>query len=108
MLLEDYLDIISPLEIRLKGTDVRLEQVVERYRVGYHAIEIRQELPSLNLEQIYGAITYYLHNREKVDAYLRRQPQQAGEPGQPIWLKSSDLSQRMRALFREHEQALLG
>jgi len=27
--------------------------------------------PSLTLEQVYGAITYYLRNREELDTYLK-------------------------------------
>jgi len=34
--------------------------------------QITADLPSLGLEEVYGALTYYLHNRAQVDDYLRR------------------------------------
>ena len=107
MQLNDYVEIISPDVIRLKGSDVGLEEIVERYRIGYNAVEIRQDFPVLSPEQVYGAITYYLHNREAINAYLKRLPQQETGSARPIWLRSNDLSRRIRALFREHEQSIL-
>ena len=32
--------------------------------------ELQRRFPTLTLEQIYATITYYLHNKEKIDAYL--------------------------------------
>ncbi len=71
MLLEDYFDFFeNPYAIRLKGHRIGLEHIVERYNDGYSAEMIVHELPSLSLEQTYAAITYYLHNKEAVDAYM--------------------------------------
>ena len=39
---------------------------------GYNPEEIQAVYPELSLEKIYATITYYLHNRVKVDDYLRR------------------------------------
>ncbi len=32
--------------------------------------EIQRRFPTLTLEQVYATITYYLHNKERIDAYL--------------------------------------
>ena len=108
MQLEEYLEIISPDVIRLKGSSVALEQIVERYRIGYDAVEINQDFPELSLEQIYGAITYYLHNREEVHAYLKRLPPDRAESVQPAKTRfTNDIQQRIRAVLREHEPSIL-
>ena len=67
-----YVDVISPDEIRLKGTRVGIEQVVSAYLAGQIPEEIAVEFPTVTLEQVHGAIAYYLGDREKTDAYLRR------------------------------------
>ena len=72
MQLEDYLDFVNPDIIRLKGHRIGIEHVVERYRDGYSPEQIAQEFPGLSLEQVYATITYYLHNKVEVDAYLAR------------------------------------
>jgi uncharacterized protein (DUF433 family) len=52
------------------GTRVTLESVAYAFRDGESPEMIRQDFPALSLEQIYGAITYYLANKSAVDAYL--------------------------------------
>jgi uncharacterized protein (DUF433 family) len=56
--------------IRMAGTRVRLDTVVTAFQHGCSAEEILLKYPSLNLTDIYAAITYYLWHREEVDAYL--------------------------------------
>ncbi|MCP9496148.1 MAG: DUF433 domain-containing protein [Pyrinomonadaceae bacterium MAG19_C2-C3] len=49
---------------------VSLDSVVYAFRRGASAESINHSFPSLTLEQIYGAITFYLANQECIDAYL--------------------------------------
>jgi uncharacterized protein (DUF433 family) len=56
--------------LRVGGTRVRLETVINAFKSGSAAEEILLKYPSLNLTDIYAAITYYLWSREEVDAYL--------------------------------------
>lgn len=72
MLLEDYFDFVGPTEIRLKGHRIGIEHVLAYYQQGYTPEAIAQEFPGLDLEMVYATITYYLHNRAAVDAYLDR------------------------------------
>jgi hypothetical protein len=44
--------------------------VVYAFLEGQSAEAIAQAFPVLSLEQVYGAITYYLAHREDVDEYL--------------------------------------
>jgi uncharacterized protein (DUF433 family) len=55
------------------GTRVSLDSLVYAFREGYTAETLAQSFPVLTLEQVYGAIAYYLANREVIDTYLRQQ-----------------------------------
>jgi uncharacterized protein (DUF433 family) len=54
------------------GTRVSLDSVVYAFVDGQTAESIAQSFPLLSLEQVYGAIAFYLANRDRVDAYLAR------------------------------------
>ncbi len=57
---------------RVTGTRVSLDSIVYSFREGQSPESIVQSLPVLDLEQVYGAITYYLAHRSEVDAYLKQ------------------------------------
>jgi uncharacterized protein (DUF433 family) len=52
-------------------TRVSLDSVVYEFLEGQTPESIVQSFPALDLEQVYGAITFYLAHRAEVDAYLR-------------------------------------
>ena len=56
-----------------------LDSVVAGFEQGHSPETIRQQYPALTLEEVYGAIAYYLANVEKVTEYLRRQNAAWGE-----------------------------
>src|SRR5436189_4008469 len=53
------------------GSPVSLASIIYEYRDGAATETIRQNFPTLSLEQIYGAIAFYLGHREEAEAYLR-------------------------------------
>ena len=53
------------------GTRVSLASIVYQFREGAAAETIRQNFPTLTLEQVYGAIAFFLGNEEQVECYLR-------------------------------------
>lgn len=55
----------------LEGTRISLDSVVYAFLNGDSPENIAQNFPLLSLEQIYGAIAFYLANRELIDAYLK-------------------------------------
>src|SRR4028118_1521932 len=55
----------------LKGTRISLDSVVYAFLDGESPESIAQNFPLLSLEQIYGAITFYLAHRELIDVYLQ-------------------------------------
>jgi len=72
MELEGYFEFRGADAIRIKGTRVGIETVLRDYRGGASPEEIILRYPTLSLEQVHAAITYYLRNRVEMDAYLRR------------------------------------
>ena len=57
---------------RITGSRVSLDSVVYDFLSGLSPESIADYYDTLTLEQIYGAITYYLAHRTEVDARLRR------------------------------------
>jgi uncharacterized protein (DUF433 family) len=61
------------------GTGVSLDSVVQCFADGLSPETILGEFETLNLAQVYGAITYYLENQAEIDAYRVRQKQRFEE-----------------------------
>jgi uncharacterized protein (DUF433 family) len=55
---------------RISGTRVSLDSVVYAFLRGASPESIAQSFPALNLEEVYGAIAFYLAHQAEVDAYL--------------------------------------
>src|SRR5438874_8286333 len=53
------------------GSRVSLASIIYEYRDGAAPETIRQNFPTLTLEQIHGAIAFYLGHPGRVEAYLR-------------------------------------
>jgi uncharacterized protein (DUF433 family) len=71
MKLESYFDFLADDDIRIKGSRIGIESVLYEYIYREQTAEqIVGRFPTLKLEQIYATILYYLHNREKTEAYL--------------------------------------
>ncbi len=56
--------------LRIADTRVSLDSVVYSFREGLSPESIVEDFPALNLEQVCGAIAYYLRNQSEVDQYL--------------------------------------
>ena len=63
MELEGYLDLLGPEEIRIKGTRVGIETVVEDYLEGASPEEIASRYRSLTIDQVYATLLYYFRTR---------------------------------------------
>ena len=71
MEIEQYFNFLSEDDIRIAGTRVGIETVLYDYiYCSQTAEQIADTYPSINLEQVYATILYYLHNRQKVEAYM--------------------------------------
>ena len=54
----------------VSGTRVSLDSIVYGFLSGQSAESIAQAFPVLSLEQVYGAIAFYLAHRDELDRYL--------------------------------------
>lgn len=57
---------------RITGSRISLDSVVYDFLSGLSPESITDNYDTLMLEQVYGAITYYLAHRTEVDVHLRR------------------------------------
>ncbi len=63
--------------MRVSGTRVLLDLIVNAYQRGETPEHIVQMYPTLTLDQVYLAIGYYLRHREIVDEYIRSMDEEA-------------------------------
>jgi len=83
--------------IRVGGTRVTLDTVLAAFNNGSTPEEISWQYPSLELADIYAAITYYLRNRLEIDSYLQQRSEiriQVREEGKKR-LQSVDIRERL-------------
>lgn len=64
---------------RVTGSRVSLDSIIHAHREGPTPAEIVRAFPTLTLEQVYGAVAFYLHHRLVLDAYMESQQQQQWE-----------------------------
>jgi uncharacterized protein (DUF433 family) len=59
--------------MRIGNSRVVLDSMVAGFEQGHSPETLQQQYPRLSLEEVYGAITYYLAHTDEVRAYLKRQ-----------------------------------
>lgn len=90
----------------LSGRRVSLDSIAYAFLSGQSAESIAQSFPALGLEQVYGAITFYLAHREEVDRYLEAQRQdfeakrQAARDADPMFYQKLANARRQVPLAR--------
>ena len=55
---------------RVGNTRVSLDSLVYLFREGISAESMVESYPALTLEQVHGALAFYLANQSDIDAYL--------------------------------------
>ncbi len=61
------------------GTRISLDSIVHAFHRGESPETICQNFELLRLEEVYGAIAYYLANQAEIDAYLIHQDEKWAE-----------------------------
>ncbi len=56
----------------VKDSRVSIDSIIHSFLSGESAESIAQAYPVLSLEQVYGAIAFYLAHRAELDAYLQQ------------------------------------
>lgn len=55
------------------GKRISLDSIIYLFNNGSSPESINKSFPLLSLEEIYGAITFYLSNKTKIDLYLTKE-----------------------------------
>jgi uncharacterized protein (DUF433 family) len=105
MQLEDYFEFIEPNHIRIKGHRIGIESILSKYLAGQAVEEIARQYDTLRPVEIYATITYYLQNREAVEAYLQRLGQLVAEDIARSDAAPSPTVERLRQLRAERARA---
>ncbi|WP_019508203.1 DUF433 domain-containing protein [Pleurocapsa sp. PCC 7319] len=87
------------------GTRVSLDSIVYAFRKGLLPESIAQAYPLLDLEKVYGAITFYLANRSDIDAYLISEEQAFDAMLQPLQVDAPSLHQKLLSAKESVQQA---
>ena len=95
---ESYVQCDEQGVMRVSHTRVMLDSIVAGFEQGHSPETIQQQYPALSLEEVYGAITYYLAHREEVEAYLKRQDEQWESWRSTSQAGASPVIERLRAL----------
>jgi uncharacterized protein (DUF433 family) len=86
----------------IQDTRISLDSIVYAFRRGMAPESIQRAFPLLTLEEVYGAIAYYLANAEEIDAHL-------GQSERELAAQAKMLNDTARAsnrqLFRRLEKA---
>ena len=101
------LEVVSSKAIRIKGTRIGIEIVIEKYLDGETPREIQGHHPHLTLKQIYATITYYLFNKAKIDAYIKAGVERAEAAYEEQRKNPSPGIKRLMKLQAQREAALL-
>jgi uncharacterized protein (DUF433 family) len=84
----------------IRNTRVSLDSVVYRFLEGLSPETIQADcFPALTLDQVYGAISYYLAKRSEVDRYLQEADAEYAEFRQRIRAEYPEAHRRLDAIL---------
>lgn len=86
--------------IRVGGTHVTLDVLMEAYDQGATPEEMAQKFGEVGLADIYAVLTYYLRHSEEVRAYLRERETEAGRLRDAVEASRPDRLHRERLMER--------
>ncbi len=85
----------------MEGSRVSLDSLVYAFLRGESPEGIAQSFPALTLEQVFGALTFYLANQQTVDRYMQqgqegfeRMRQQARQTNPRLYAKLDSMRQK--------------
>lgn len=90
--------------VRIGGTRVTLDTLIAAFHEGATAETIAEQYPTLQLDQVYTVIGYYLRHQAEVGAYLQRRRQEATQVRQENEARFPPIGIRERLLARRPSQ----
>ena len=89
--------------IRVGKSRVLLEMVIRAFQDDASPKTIIDDYPTLTLYDVYGAIAYYLKNKDEVEAYLAKREELAGSVKQRLEAVQPNMNQiRSRLLSQRN------
>jgi uncharacterized protein (DUF433 family) len=99
----DYFEVVTPTDIRVKGTRVGIETILNDYLdLGLFPEDIALRYPTLSLEAVYATITYYWGHQQEADAYLRAWKAHGDRMRREQETHPSPAARSLRNLLRQH------
>lgn len=83
------------------GTRVSLDSIVYSFKAGDSPETIRQNFSSLSLEQVYGAVAFFLAHEQEVDANIREGEAEIGRSVPPLSESRPELYARLERARHE-------
>jgi len=98
------LSVDSSGTVRVGGTRLTLDAVVDAYKRGDTPQEIVTAFPGIDLADAYAIIAYYLRHRPDVEAYLQEQEAKAAAMRQKIEARQGSQAGLRERLFSRRAQ----
>ena len=89
---------------RIADSRVSLDSIVYSYWENKSPETIAEEFPTLSVEQIYGAIAFYLKNKVEIDHYLSQQDIKWQQLAQESEARHEPLLNRLRAHLKSNAE----
>ena len=88
---------------RIGESRVSLDSLVYLFREGMSAESMVESYPSLSLEQVHGALAFYLSHQHEVDAYLAEGERLAAVEHEESRRTNADLIAKIRRARHESQ-----
>jgi len=88
---------------RIGESRVSLDSLVYLFREGMSAESMVESYPSLSLEQVHGALAFYLSHQREVDTYLREGERLAAVEHEESRRTNADLIAKIRRARHESQ-----
>jgi uncharacterized protein (DUF433 family) len=88
---------------RVGDTRVSLDSLVYLFREGMSVESMVESYPALTLEEMHGALAYYLDNQEEIDAYIAEGERMAESQHAQSRDTNAELIARLRRARHENQ-----
>lgn len=85
----------------IAGKRISLDSIVYAFRRGQSPESIKRSFPLLDLEEIYGAIAFYLANQTEIDEYLLKEESEFEKMRKDSRERDADWHQKMEKARKE-------
>ena len=94
--------------IRVSGTRVTLDSIINYYRQGESPEDLHEGFPTVPLTDIYSIIAYYLVHRDELDAYIKsraEEEERIRQEAESSYTQNQRMfSERLRGLAEERRR----